>query len=136
MKSLNMYLASVIDNDDVHLESLLDDEDVFYDPKNDRKEIENWIRSNYMVTGKLSILKNYTVNCTGGVYANNRSNITSLTNGLFKWGKIARNFSCATCDNLKSLEGGPKKVGGYFYCNNCKKLKITDSDREKYKIEY
>ena len=112
-------------------ESLLDDEDVFYDPKNDRKEIENWIRSNYRVTGRLSILKDYTVNCTGNVYANNRSNITSLTNGLFKWGKIARNFSCATCDDLKSLEGGPKKVGGDFCCSNCGSLtSLEDAPKE------
>ena len=93
----------------LHFESLLDDDDVFYDPKNDKKEIENWIRSNYRVTGRLSISKDYTVNCTGNVYSTNRS-MTSLTNGLFKWGKIARNFSCALCGDLKSFEVQPEAV--------------------------
>ena len=40
------------------------------------------------------------------------------------------------CDKLNSLEGAPKKVGGNFCCRGCEKLKITDSDRKKYKIEY
>lgn len=104
----------------LYFESILDDDDDFYDPKNDKKEIENWIRSNYRVTGKLTILKDYTVNCTGNVYSTNGT-ATSLTNGLFKWGKINKNFSCALCD-IKSLEDAPKKVGGYFSCINCDNL--------------
>lgn len=110
MKSIKNYLN----------ESLLDDDDVFYDPENDKKEIENWIRSNCKVTGKLTILKDYTVNCAGNVFVTNGS-ITSLTNGLFKWGKINKNFSCTLCD-IKSLEGAPEKVGGSFICIKCNNL--------------
>ena len=32
-------------------------------------------------------------------------------------------FDCSYCDNLKSLEGCPKKIGKGLYCRNCKNLK-------------
>ena len=35
MKSLSMYLGSIIGNNDTCLESLLDDEDLFYDHEKD-----------------------------------------------------------------------------------------------------
>ena len=31
-------------------------------------------------------------------------------------------FSCSWCENLTSLEGAPKEVGGGFYCGECSKL--------------
>ena len=87
MKSLNMYLGSVIDNDDVHFESLLDDDDVFLDPENDKKHVEEWIKDNYIIYGKLTISDDLIVDCSGSVDVKNRC-ITSLTNGLFRWGKV------------------------------------------------
>ena len=96
----------------LHLEPLLDDDDVFFDPANDKKYIEEWIRNNYNIAGKLTISDDLVVNCSGNVAVRNTS-ITSLTNGLFRWGVI----------------------GGGFECRGCKKLKITASDHKKYKIE-
>ena len=48
--------------------------------------------------------------------------------------KVALSFVCVDCPNLKSLKGAPKEVGWSLDCRNCKNLKITDQDREKYKI--
>ena len=164
MKSLKLYFESLLDDDDVYLS------------KTDDVIIKKYINDNYTITGNLIISKDRVVDCGGGVIVDNGS-ITSLTNGLFSWGKIKRYFDCNGC-NITSLEGAPKKVGGYFdcsYCNNlktlegapeevggtfccnhciklknlkgapksvgggfycgeCPNLKITASDREKYKI--
>ena len=121
MKSLNMYLGSVIDNDDVHFESLLDDDDVFLGTKNDKKVIEEWIKHNYFFTGKLFISDDLDVHCSGEVRIKNKS-IESLTNGLFRWGMVSKVFCCTNCENLKSLEGAPEKVGRSFNCSGCKSL--------------
>ena len=42
MKSLNTYLESIINDDEVCLESVLDGDDEFYDVKNDKKVIKKW----------------------------------------------------------------------------------------------
>ena len=47
---------------------------------------------------------------------------------------VGRIFYCQECINLKTLKGAPEKVGNEIFCVNCDSLKITDSDREKYKI--
>ena len=41
-------------------------------------------------------------------------NITSLTNNLFIWGKVKRDFSCYNCKSLISLKGAPEEVGETF----------------------
>ena len=109
-------------------ESLLDDDDAFYDPENDKKAIEDWIKDNYKVVGKLTI-DGLIVNCAGSVAVSNMST-DSLTNGLFKWGKISKNFSCTLC-NIKSLEGAPKNVDGDFDCTWCKNLKTLKGAPQK-----
>ena len=95
-------------------ESLLDD-DVYFDPENDKRLIEEWIKSNYDIDGRLSISNdvtgNYIVSCVGRVVVKTES-ITSLTNGLFQRVKINGDFYCGRCSNLTSLEGAPEKVGG------------------------
>ena len=107
MKSLKLYLESVIDNDDVYLksiidnddvyfESLLDDDDIFFDPENDKKVIEEWIMKHYTITGRLIITNDFEASCTGRVSVNDKS-ITSLTNGMFKWGEISSSFICSRC---------------------------------------
>lgn len=48
-----------------------------------------------------------------------KSNITKLTNDLFIWTNIERNFECVSCPSLMSLKGGPKHVGGKYSCINC-----------------
>lgn len=105
----------------LHFESLLDDDDAFYDPENDKKVIENWIKDNYNFSGKLTISDDFVVDCDNYVYVKNRY-ITSLTNGLFRWGSVGRDFYCSCCENLKSLEGAPKEVNGSFNCSLCNGL--------------
>ena len=121
MKSLNMYLGSVIDNDGLHFESLLDDDDIFLDSGNEKKLVKEWINDNYKIDGNLTISDDLIVDCSGSVYIRNKS-ITSLTNGLFRWDKVDRNFDCSYCSNIKSLEGAPEWVGGRFCCNDCDNL--------------
>ena len=116
-----------------HFESLLDDDDVFFDPANDKKYIEEWIRNNYNIVGKLTISDDFVVNSDRYVYVVNK-NITSLTNNLFRWGNLDGSFDCSGCHNLKSLKGAPEKLKGNLTCLSCKNLEITDSDRIKYKI--
>ena len=104
----------------LHFESLLDDDDIFLDPKNDKKDIENrienWIKNNYTFSGKLTISDDFVVGCTGSVSVKNE-NIESLTNGLFRWGEVKKCFDCSYCKNLKSLEGAQRKLGGDFIVN-------------------
>ena len=130
MKSLNMYLGSVIDNDDLHFESLLADDDIFLDPEKDKKVVEEWIKNNYIIAGRLTVKNDFVVDCSGDVFVKNR-NIESLTNGMFRWGKVKTYFYCQHCDNLKSLEGAPKEVGGSFYCDHCDKLETLEGAPEK-----
>ena len=92
---------------------LLSTDDIFYDRINDKRVIEEWIKSNYNIYGNLTITDDFIVNCTGEVDVNNKS-ITSLTNGLFRWGKVGTDFNCTYCDKLTSLEGAPKEVGCGF----------------------
>ena len=40
-------------------------------------------------------------------------------------------FDCHGCNNLESLEGAPKEVGGGFYCYDCKKLTSLKGAPEK-----
>lgn len=136
MRAVKSYIITILN------ESLLDDDDVFYSPENDKKEIEKWIRNNYNIVGKLIISDDLVVNCSGDVTIKNR-NMESLTNGLFRWGRIGRrfycshcaiaslegapeevgkSFDCSDCHNLKSLEGAPEEVGVHFWCNACEEL--------------
>ena len=112
------------------LESLLDDEDVFYGTDSDKKVIERWIRDNYRIRDKLTILDDLVVDCSGSVDVKNRS-VTSLEGTP----KEVSNFYCRNCNKITSLKGAPEWVGGDFYCGGCPNLKITKSDRKKYKIE-
>ena len=125
MKPLKQYIENCIEY--YIAESLFDDEDVLSDPKRDKIIVENWISQNYKISGQLEILHDdiYTVNCSGDVIVKNRD-ITSLTNGMFRWGEVGRSFHCTGCKNLKSLEGAPKEVGGDFYCSFCENLKSLE----------
>lgn len=105
-------------------ESLLDDDDIFLDPENDKNIVKEWIKNNYKITGKLTISDDFVVDCDGGVYVKNKS-ITSLTNGLFRWGKVEGNFTCSFT-LITSLEGAPEEVGKNFDCSDCVKLKTLE----------
>ena len=114
----------------LHFESLLDDDDVFFDPANDKKYIEEWIRNNYNIVGKLTISDDLVVNCDRYVYVENK-NITALTNGMFKWGNLDGSFDCSDCTKLKSLEGAPKEVNGSFNCIQCERLESLKGSPKK-----
>lgn len=108
------------------LEGILDiDFDSKYDIAKD--EIEKWIAGNTPARG-LSISDSpnedgkYVANASH-VYV--KSTATTLTNDLFIWGKVDKNFECTHCDKLVSLHGAPEYVGGNFDCSytNIKSLK-------------
>ena len=146
MRSIKNYIETSLN------ESLLDDDDIFLDPENDKKIIEEWIKNNYRFSSKLTISDDFVVDCNGnvGVYVKSR-NIESLTNGLFRWGnvegnftcgytqitslkgapkKVGKNFDCSGCNNLKTLEGAPKEVGMHFWCNACDGLETLEGAPE------
>ena len=165
MKDLKMYVK----------ESIFDDvEDIV---NNDTVLIDAVLKKDYDIRGTYVINKDGAVDVDGDVYVKN-TKLKTLTDGLFRFGKVSgcfdcfdccnlttledapekvgRNFccrhcskltslegapkkiniefDCGDCENLTSLEGVPEKIGGGFYCNDCPDLKITDSDRKKYKI--
>ena len=118
MKTLKLYFESLLDDDDVYLS------------KTDDVIIKKYIQDNYTITGNLIISKDRVVDCGGGVTVDNWF-MTSLTNGLFRWGKIKRYFDCNGCYKLETLEGAPKKVGGRFDCRDCESLTSLDGAPEK-----
>lgn len=60
-----------------------------------------------------------------------RKLLTQLTNGDFIWTKVAGGFDISWMDNLETLEGMPKEIGGSLWMNNCPKLKSLDGFPEK-----
>ena len=86
--------------------------------------IEQFLKENYDIRGSYTIKetkKGFVVDIKGGVMVKNK-NITSLTNGLFKFGTVGEHFYCGYCKSLTSLEGAPQKVGGEFDCAHCDNL--------------
>ena len=79
----------------------------------------------------LKSLKGAPKKTDNGFYCNGCENLTSLEGAPEE---VGWSFVCSYCKNLTSLEGAPEKVGMLFDCDNCPNLKITDSDREKYKL--
>lgn len=104
--------------------SLLDDETEIIE-RCDREVITNFIKENYMTSSPViigvSIDKDpngsWIVNVKGSISVKNKK-IESLTNGLFRFGIVTGSFYCVNCRKLKSLEGGPECVYGWFKCNN------------------
>ena len=99
------------------LEVLLDIEDnINYDISKD--VIEEFLKENYNIKGAHTIKKTkdgFVVDVKGNAEVKNK-NIISLTNGLFEFGVVSREFNCNYCESLTSLEGAPEKVGGDFIC--------------------
>ena len=109
------------------LEGILDIEDnINYDIKED--VIEQFLKDNYDIRGPHTIKETkdgFIVDVKGQVEVKNRD-ITSLTNGLFEFGKVEKGFNCSECRLLTSLEGSPKEVGWSFNCSYCKSLKTLE----------
>ena len=93
-------------------ESLLDDEDKLLDDTGTKTLIKKFIKDHYRTTKPVKISKDFIVDCDGEVFFNDFTD--KLTNGLFKWGKVAKGFFCTDCLELTSLEGGPEEVGGNY----------------------
>lgn len=62
---------------------------------------------------------------------NKRKELTSITNDDFVWTKVDGGFDISWMDNLETLEGMPKEIGGSLWLNNCPKLKSLDGFPEK-----
>ena len=132
MKSLKQYIGNY--TRDFTNESLLDDEDTILD--DDTPVVEDWINEHYDYWGNLTIRQSdskkypekYIADCSAMVRVKQkyRDKMTSLTNGMFRWGNVDGGFVCKMCKNLKSLEGAPEKVSGDFSCYDCDNLRSLE----------
>ena len=117
MKNLNKYLR----------ESILDDEDVIISQTH-ADLIYNFIEKHYNVKmDKIDIQEKngeYFVTVFNSIYVKNdiSRELKSLTNGLFKFGRVIDVFDIEGCEKLESLEGAPERCG-IFDCSGCKSLK-------------
>lgn len=117
MRGLNTYF-----------ESLLDDEDTFLDPERDRVLVKDFIDRTYHISGSYNIKKvgdEFVVDAINGATSVIDTKIKTLTNGLFKFGKVYA-FACSGCKNLKTLEGAPKIVKVNFNCSGCESLETLE----------
>ena len=126
MKTLKDYIgeASLLD-----IEGTLDSGE-----KDIKKLVKTWIKDNFEVVYlKISKKPNrdgkYVVSAKNARVIN--KNIKSLVNEFFIWDVILVDFDCSYCDNLISLEGAPKEVGGFFDCSHCKQLKSLKGSPEE-----
>ena len=114
MKSLKEYIYEVSLN-----EGLLDR--VKNKEVNHEILIEEFLKENYDIRGPHTIKETkdgFIVDIKGKVEVKNRD-ITSLTNGLFEFGEVSRDFDCSYCKSLNTLKGAPEKVGWSFDCSKC-----------------
>lgn len=110
-------------------ESLLDD--ISSIEKNQSKSIKDsikdFLKKTFKGASSCKISKKpnedgfYVVDATRNIILED-SNVNTLTNGLFVWGKVTGNFFCY-CPELISLEGAPEIVTGKFLLANGKLLK-------------
>lgn len=74
---------------------------------------------------------NIIVDYDGDLYIKYRDNTGSVinrdnyTNGLFQWGKISGDFRISSLP-IKDLSNGPEEVGGKFFCANCNELESLE----------
>ena len=81
---------------------------------------EEFLKKNYKIDGSYTI-KGGVVDIKGSITVINKD-ITQLTNGLFRFGKVEGYFDCRYSKSLKSLEGAPEEVGLSFICSYCDSL--------------
>ena len=72
---LDLYFKFILGDDDTYLSG------------SDKLIVREWIKNNYHIYGDLSISDDLVVDCKYSVDIKNKS-ITSLTNGLFRWGSV------------------------------------------------
>ena len=100
--------------------------------------IEEFLKENYKIDGPYAIKttdKGFVVDVRGGDIEVKNENITSLTNGLFRFGDDC-GFWCSDCNSLKSLEGAPKEVGWSFDCSKSHSLRTLEGAPEKVKGDF
>lgn len=131
--------ASLLDNA-ISEASLLDIDDTLSVTSDDirRKAVEKFIEDNYVAPNiKISDKpnKNGKFEVSAKVFVRThpykKKELTSLTNGDFIWTKVDRGFDISWMDNLETLEGMPREIGGSLWLNNCPKLKSLDGFPEK-----
>ena len=127
MKNLNQFIR----------ESLLDDEEVLLD-KGDEFVILKFIVDHYLfnkneveiddIKEKCTLKKKgnkFIVDVMGTLHVKMgvELSLNELANDIFEFGEVAGSFIVVNCPKLKTLEGGPKKVGGTFRVDTCNLLK-------------
>ena len=124
------------------IESILDIEDNIDNiDESIKDQIKQFLKDNFTNASKCKISKKpnkdgkFEVLSNGDIEVKNQQ-ITSLTNGVFIWNNIGRNFNCWGCKSLISLEGAPKKVGGDFICYNCKSLTSLEGAPKEVKGDF
>ena len=120
------------------IESIFDIEDNIDNIDESIKEqIKQFLKDNFKgyssckISDKPNKDGKYEVSSKGDVVVVKKKSITSLTNGLFIWTTVDKDFKCAFCDLLTSLEGAPKNVGGTFNCIYCNSLTSLKGSPEK-----
>lgn len=114
-------------------ESLLDDmEDVIARGDDTIKDnIYQFIHDNYYINNKkdLTFTKQangkYLVSVKHDTAIRSNTTIKKLTNDLFEFDYIDGFFSIEAAE-IETLEGGPKKIDGWFGCQYCDKLKTLE----------
>ena len=114
------------------IESILDIEDNINNmDESIKEEINQFLNDNFdgaslcKISDKPNNDGKYEVSSKEIIKVKNKK-ITSLTNGLFIWTTVDKDFKCAFCDLLTSLEGAPKNVKGTFDCSYCDSLKSLE----------
>lgn len=114
-------------------ETLLDDFDTIASNMDPMDAVKKFLYDNYTgnyVISKKPVNGKYEVYGKSDIKVRN-SKIEYLTNGLFVWDSVARNFICSGCRRLKSLEGAPRKVGDSFDISGCIELESLKGGPEK-----
>ena len=127
MKNLKEYIIEGIFDVEDNIDNI--DESI-------KEQINQFLKDNFgggslcKISDKPNNNGKYEVSSTGYIIVKNYK-ITSFTNGLFIWTTVDKDFRCAFCDLLTSLEGAPKEVGGVFDCSYCDLLKSLKGAPEK-----
>lgn len=121
MKNLKEYIVEGIFDIDDNIDNI---------DKNIKDQIKQFLKDNFKgvssckISSKPNADGKYEVSSSKDINA--KTHITSLTNGLFVWTTVGRDFFCRHCHSLTSLKGSPEKVGGYFSCSWCDSLKSLE----------
>ena len=69
-------------------------------------------------------IKNYTINSQSEIDVKGGVDLqySDFKELPYKFGTVTGYFDLEMCENLKSLKGSPRFVGGSFYCLGCKNL--------------